>query len=141
LLKNFRESAGDLRRRKSASPSGSATPTQGEASADYLTGKRFRGGLSIAVSHDTGNQGVKNQRGGCYATDRGSRVRFRLSDVFLPSPEALSQRPSTDPETEGEIVGFSDSGPRHHAFAVVELEDGQSIVVPVEKLKLARPKS
>jgi len=38
-------------------------------------------------------------------------------------------------------VNFSDSGMKRHAFAIVELDDEQSIVVPVEKLKLATPVS
>jgi hypothetical protein len=36
------------------------------------------------------------------------------------------------------IVDFSDSGLRHHAFAVVELDNGKTMVVSVENLKLAR---
>jgi hypothetical protein len=62
-----------------------------------------------------------------------------LSDVFLPSPEDLSHTSSADTEAEGVIVDFSDSGPKRHAFAVVELDNGQTMVVPVEKLKLATP--
>jgi hypothetical protein len=57
--------------------------------------------------------------------------------VFLPSPEELPGAPSADTETEGVIVDFSDSGMKRHAFAIVELDNGQKMVVPVEKLKLA----
>jgi hypothetical protein len=42
---------------------------------------------------------------------------------------------------EGAIVGFSDSGPRQRAFAVVEVVHRQTMVVPVEKLKVVRPAS
>jgi hypothetical protein len=70
-----------------------------------------------------------------YPTDKGARVRFRISDVFLPSPEDLHHGPSADTEAEGAIMDFSDSGLKHHAFAVVELDNGQTMVVPVEKLK------
>jgi hypothetical protein len=59
--------------------------------------------------------------------------------VFLPSPEELLPAPSAETEAEGLIVGFSDSGPRHNAFAVVEVDSGQTLVVPVEKLELASP--
>jgi hypothetical protein len=38
---------------------------------------------------------------------------------------------------QGLIVDFSDSGPQRRAFAVVELENGQQMVVPVDKLTLA----
>ncbi len=44
-------------------------------------------------------------------------------------------------EMEGVIVDFSDSGTRPRAFAVVELATGETIVVPVEKIKMARPAS
>jgi hypothetical protein len=42
---------------------------------------------------------------------------------------------------EGVIVDFSDSGTRLRAFAVVELATGQTIVVPMEKIKSAKPAS
>ena len=57
-----------------------------------------------------------------------------MSDVFLPSAEGLSDAPSADAEMEGVIVDFSDSGPRRDAFAVVELDDGKTMVVPIEKV-------
>ena len=71
-----------------------------------------------------------------HPTDKGERVRFRISDVFLPSPEDLLMAP--EKETEGAIVDFSDSGAKPRAFAVVEVDDGQTIVIPVEKLTLVR---
>jgi len=55
--------------------------------------------------------------------------------VFLPSPEELLPGPFFDTEAEGAIVGFSDSGFKLHAFAIVELDNKQTMVVPVEKLK------
>jgi hypothetical protein len=61
--------------------------------------------------------------------------------VFLPSPDDLLQGSSADTETEGAIVDFSDSGPKRHAFAVVELDSGQTMIVPVEKLKLVTPET
>jgi hypothetical protein len=47
---------------------------------------------------------------------------------------------SADAETEGAIVDFSDSGPKRHAFAVVELDNGQTMIVPVKNLKPATPR-
>jgi hypothetical protein len=75
--------------------------------------------------------------GRSHPTDKGAKVRFRLSDVFLPGPEGLSNEPSDDTEMQGAIVDFSDSGPQRRAFAVVELENGENMIVPVEKLALA----
>jgi len=59
-----------------------------------------------------------------------------LSDVFLSSPEEECEPPFADVEAAGRIVSFSDSGPTHRAFAVVDLDDGQTVVVPVDKLRL-----
>jgi hypothetical protein len=59
--------------------------------------------------------------------------------VFLPSGEDLATLPSADSEAEGAIADFSDSGFKHNAFAVVELDNGQTMVVPVEKIKAAMP--
>jgi hypothetical protein len=67
------------------------------------------------------------------------RVRFRISDVFLPSAEELDHLLSADAETEGVIVDFSDSGSVHHFFAIVELDSGQAMVVPLQSLKPTRP--
>ena len=74
-------------------------------------------------------------------TNKGDWVRFLASEVFLPSQEDLVGTHSSSFEMEGVIVDFSDSGTRPRAFAVVELATGQTIVVPVEKVKMARPDS
>jgi len=76
-----------------------------------------------------------------YPTDKGDWVRFRVADVFLPSQEELLSAPSADTEMEGTIVDFSDSGLKLRAFAVVEVVNKQTMVVPVEKLKLITPAS
>ena len=68
-------------------------------------------------------------------------VRFRVSDVFLPSPEDLLHVPLADREIEGTIVDFSDSGLKLRAFAVVEVVNGRTMVVAVEKLTLITPAS
>lgn len=61
--------------------------------------------------------------------------------MFLPSPEELFAGPFSDTETEGAIVDFSDSGFRHRAFAIVELDNKQTMVVPVEKLTRTKSRS
>jgi hypothetical protein len=97
---------------------------------------RTGSGLWIAVYRGDSNQGVKNNVKEI-STNKGARVRFRISDVFLPSLEELGLAPPPETEVEGAIVLFSDSGLNRHAFAVVELDTEETMVVPVEKLKLA----
>lgn len=77
------------------------------------------------------------QEQGVGATNKGARVRFQISDVFLPSPEGLSESPTAD--LEGAIVDFSDSGSKRHAFVVVELDDGKTMIVPIEKVRPVSP--
>ena len=74
-------------------------------------------------------------------TNERDRVRFRVSDVFLASQEDSITAPPGETELEGAIIAFSDSGMKPRAFAVVELASGQTIVVPVEKLKRVTPAS
>jgi hypothetical protein len=62
-------------------------------------------------------------------------VRFRISDVFLPSPEGLLLVPSSGEELEGTVVDFSDSGQKARFFALVDVVRRQTVVVPVEKLE------
>lgn len=65
-----------------------------------------------------------------------------MLDVFLQSSGEPSQGPTADEEDEeadGAILDFSDSGQKRHAFAVVELDSGQTVVVPVEKLRTVPP--
>ena len=76
-----------------------------------------------------------------YPPDMGDWVRFRLADVFLPSQDELFNAPSDDTEMEGAIVDFSDSGLKPRAFAIVEVVGGQTMVVPVGKLKLIKAAS
>lgn len=61
-------------------------------------------------------------------------MSFQVSEVFLASQEAWLSAPAGAKEMRGVIVDFSDSGSKLCAFAVVELIDGQAIVVPVDKL-------
>lgn len=61
--------------------------------------------------------------------------------MFLPSPEELFAEPFSDTETEGAIVDFSDCGFKRRAFAIVELDNEKTMVVPVEKLKHTKAQS
>jgi len=69
-------------------------------------------------------------------TKVGDRVRFLISDVFLPGPETLFASPEGETELEGTVVDFSDSGSRTRAFVVVDVIRKQAVVVPLEKLRV-----
>ena|ERR1035438_8650964 len=66
----------------------------------------------------------------------GDRVRFSLASVFLPDPEEALGRLSLESEVEGVIVDFSDSGTLPAVFAVVDVVRRQTVVVPVNQLRL-----
>jgi hypothetical protein len=67
-------------------------------------------------------------------TQTGDKVRFRVLDVFLPSPESAFAPPSAEEELEGTVVDFSDSGQKARVFALIDVVRKQTVVVPVEKL-------
>lgn len=71
-------------------------------------------------------------------TQKGSLVRFRLADVFLPNAADLRAVFGENEELEGTVIDFSDSGSKHDAFAVVEVIEKRTAIVPVEKLRLAK---
>jgi hypothetical protein len=62
-------------------------------------------------------------------------VRFRIADIFLPTPDALLFASVGEGELEGTIINFSDSGQKARLFALVDVVRRQTVVVPVEKLK------
>ena len=66
-------------------------------------------------------------------------MRFRAADVFLPATGPPFGVVSGEDEYEGTVVAFSDSGKQERVFAVVEVVQIQSIVVPVEKLEMIKP--
>jgi hypothetical protein len=67
-------------------------------------------------------------------------VRFRLSDIFLPSCAEILHAWPQEGEVEGTIVHFSDSGSEPRTFAVVEVVKRQAVVVPVSKLQIVTPR-
>jgi hypothetical protein len=69
------------------------------------------------------------------STEKGDKVNFRMSDVFLPEVEELRASWADAAELEGTIVDFSDSGDASRVFAVVEVLERHTVVVPVAKLK------
>jgi hypothetical protein len=68
-------------------------------------------------------------------TQIGDRVWFSVASIFLPEPEAA---PALSPalEIEGVIVDFSDAGTAARAFAIVEIVRTETVVVPVDKLRI-----
>jgi len=68
-------------------------------------------------------------------TQTGSRVKFHPADVFLPNvADPLADCPAEE-QLEGTIVGFSDSGGTRDAFAMVEVVQKRTVIIPVEKLE------
>jgi hypothetical protein len=68
-------------------------------------------------------------------------VRFRISDVFLPSSEEVFSALAPDALLEGVVVSFSDAGSELRVFAVVDVVRRQSLVVPVNKMTVVAERS
>jgi hypothetical protein len=68
----------------------------------------------------------------------GDRVSFRIEDVFLPEPAEVLAKLSTESETNGVIVQFSDSGNALRAYAVVRINAEQSVLLPVGALHVLK---
>jgi len=66
----------------------------------------------------------------------GDRVRFRISDVFLPEPSEVLANLTADVETNGVVVEFSDSGSSPRAYAVVRITPQQAVLLPVSALRV-----
>ena len=64
----------------------------------------------------------------------GDRVRFRISDVFLPEPAEVLANLTVEVETNGVVVEFSDSGSSQRAYAVVQITPQQAVLLPVTAL-------
>ena len=66
----------------------------------------------------------------------GDRVSFTVSDVFLPEPSEVLANLTSDVETEGVIVEFSDSGAIPRAYAVVRITHTQCVLVPASAIRI-----
>jgi len=73
---------------------------------------------------------------GRHSTEKGDRVSFQASDVFLPDAGTLPAAWGDSGDVEGTIVDFSDSGTDSRVFAVVEVLEKRTVVVPVGALRL-----
>jgi hypothetical protein len=63
------------------------------------------------------------------------RVHFKIRDVYHPDPiKILTDLHGNDP-LSGKIIDLSDSGMQKDAFAVIEVEGLQELlVVPIERI-------
>ena len=63
------------------------------------------------------------------------KVRFRISDVFVPEPaQILAELHGVD-LLAGRVVDFSDRGTEPRVFAVVEVDTlSEAVVVPIAKI-------
>ncbi len=66
----------------------------------------------------------------------GDRVRFRIADVFLPEPSEVLASLTSEVETNGVVVEFSDSGSSPRAYAVVRITPQQAVLLPVSALHI-----
>jgi len=66
----------------------------------------------------------------------GDRVSFRIADVFLPEPSEVLAKLTPEAETNGVVVEFSDSGTSSHAYAVVRITAQESVLLPVDALRV-----
>ena len=71
--------------------------------------------------------------------DVGSLVSFRICDAYLPGPGAVLDELNEQTVLMGRVIEFSDSGSTKDAFAVVELREGQRVIVAVEHLDNPKP--
>ncbi len=72
---------------------------------------------------------------GCL-TQVGDKVRFSVTDVFLPGQEMVVAPLPAETRLEGTIVDFSDAGTEACVFAVVDVVRRETVVIPVEKLEI-----
>jgi hypothetical protein len=72
---------------------------------------------------------------------KGDRVVFRIAHAYLPEAQDLLEDLTDQAEVEGTITDFSDAGEESQAFALVRLYDNQTVIVPVQKLRVVTVKS
>lgn len=73
---------------------------------------------------------------GRLSTQKGDKVVFSVSDAFLPECDNARSSFIDEGEVVGTVLDFSDSGGTPRAFALVEIVRQQTLVVPVEKLRV-----
>ncbi|HEX8140091.1 MAG TPA: hypothetical protein VF544_21190 [Pyrinomonadaceae bacterium] len=67
---------------------------------------------------------------------RDQYVRFKISDVYMPDPLVLLYQLHGSDQLQGRVIDMSDSGTQKDAFAVIEVDGiDQLIVVPVKNIE------
>jgi hypothetical protein len=66
----------------------------------------------------------------------GDRVSFQISDIYIPEPREVLATLTIETLTEGVVIEFSDSGQRPRAYAVVQISGQQSVLLPVDALRV-----
>jgi hypothetical protein len=62
-------------------------------------------------------------------------VRFKICDVYHPDPAQVLSELHSDDLLTGKVIDLSDSGMQKDAFAVVEVEGTEAmVIVPVERI-------
>ena len=63
------------------------------------------------------------------------RVHFKIRDVYHPDPTKILTDLHGNDLLSGKIIDLSDSGMQKNAFAVIEVEEIQELlVVPIERI-------
>ena len=63
------------------------------------------------------------------------RVHFKIRDVYHPDPMKIMADLHGNDLLTGKIIDLSDSGMQKNAFAVIEVEEIQELlVVPIERI-------
>lgn len=66
---------------------------------------------------------------------RDQKVQFKIRDVYHPDPTQVLADLYGDGLLSGQVVALSDSGMQKDAFAVVEVEGiDELMIVPVERI-------
>lgn len=74
--------------------------------------------------------------------EQGSKVAFRLSQVYCPDPRRVLEETTPEVEVVGEVMYLSDRGEEPEHFAVIQAAGIlRPVVVPVSVLKTFVEKS
>jgi len=66
----------------------------------------------------------------------GRKVAFAVKDVYFPAPTAVLGQLHGNEVISGQIVGVSDSGRHHEAFAVVRVDGLEApVVIAIESIR------
>lgn len=76
-----------------------------------------------------------DQRNGRWQNLQNQRVRFCISDVYVPQPSQILAELHGRELLDGRVIEVSEGGEELGAFAVIEVEGlRRSVVVPIAKI-------